>query len=44
VNVQGFQKCCLTSALVETDDNLWDDGKEDWNVRSKCEDGDDTDC
>jgi hypothetical protein len=43
--VQGFQKCCLTGTLDETDDKLWDDGKEDGNVRSKCEDGDiDTDC
>jgi len=44
--VKGFLKCCISSVLDETDDDkLWNDGKEDGNVRSECEGGEsDTDC
>jgi hypothetical protein len=44
--VKGFQKCCLSSILDDIDDDkLWNDSKEDGNVRSECEDVDsDTDC
>jgi len=44
--VKCFQKCCISSVLDETDeDKLWNDGKEDANVRGECEDGEsDTDC
>jgi hypothetical protein len=39
--VKDFQKCCTSSVLDETDDDkLWNDSKEDGNVRSECEDGD----
>jgi len=43
--VKGFQKCCISSTVDKTaDGKLWNDGKEDGNVRSECEDGDsDTD-
>jgi len=42
--VKGFQKCCISSVLDETDDDkLWNDGKEDWNVRSECEEDEGTD-
>jgi len=45
VTVKGFQKCCLSSILDDIDyDKLWNDGKEDGNVRRECEDEDsDTD-
>ena len=43
--MKGFQKCCISSAVDETDnDKLWNGGKEDGNVRSEFENGDsDTD-
>jgi hypothetical protein len=42
VDVKGFQKCCISSVLDETDeDKLWNDGKEDGNVRSKEDEGTD---
>ena len=46
MTVKGFQRCCISSVLDETDDDeLWNDGKEDGSVRSECEDGDsNTDC
>jgi hypothetical protein len=35
VTVKGFQKCSISSAVDETDDDkLWNDGKEDGNVRN----------
>jgi hypothetical protein len=44
VIVKGFEKCCISSALVETDDNmLWNGSEEDGGVRSQWgEEG--TDC
>ena len=42
--MKGFQKCCLSSVLGDIDDDkLWNDSKEDGNVRSECEDVD-SDC
>jgi hypothetical protein len=42
VTVKGFKKCCVCSALYETDDDmLWNGSEEDGNVRSGCE-GDDS--
>jgi len=42
--VKGFQKCCISSAVDEIDDDkLWNDGKEDGNVRSKHEEDESTD-
>jgi hypothetical protein len=45
VNVKGFKKCCITSAVGGTDDGmLWNGIKENENVRSECEEGEGTDC
>ena len=50
--VKGFKKPCISNAMDETDDVLWNGSEEDWNARSEseeddgigCEDGDsDTD-
>ena len=44
VTVKVFKKCCVSSALDEIDDDmLWNDSKEDGNVRSECEEDEDTD-
>jgi hypothetical protein len=43
VVVKGFKKCCMSSAVVKTDDNmLWNNSEEDGDVRSLWEEG--TDC
>jgi len=35
VTVKGFKKCCIFSAVDETDENmLWNNSEEDRNVRS----------
>ena len=45
VNVKGFKKCCVSSAVDETDDvMLWNGREEDGNVRSGCEGDEGTDC
>jgi hypothetical protein len=45
VNVKGFKKCCISNAMDETDDDmLWNDSDEDGNVRSECDEVEDTDC
>jgi len=46
LNVKGFKKCCVSSAVGGTDDDmLWNGSKEDGNVRSECEeDAAGTDC
>ena len=31
---EGFKKCCISNAMDGTDDMLWNDSKEDGNVRS----------
>ena len=37
--------CEGSSAVDGTDDNmLWNDSEEDWDVRSECEEYEDTDC
>ena len=42
---EGFQKCCLSSALDGTDDGiLWNGSEEVGNVRSVCEEHESTDC
>jgi hypothetical protein len=43
VIVEGFENCCISSAVDETDDALWDEIEEDGNVRSECEEGEDAD-
>jgi hypothetical protein len=37
VIVKGFKKCCISNAVDETDDMLWNDSEEDGDVRSECE-------
>jgi len=45
VSVKAFRKCCISSAVDETDnDMLWNGSEEDGNVRSKCEGDEGTDC
>ena len=42
---EGFKKCCITSAVDQTDDDtLWNDGEEDGNVTSERGEGEGTDC
>jgi hypothetical protein len=36
VNVKGFKKCCISSAVNRTDDMLWNGSEEDGNVNSVC--------
>jgi len=42
--VKSFKKCCICSAVQIDDDMLWDGSEEDRNVRSGCEENEDTDC
>ena len=40
VIVKGFQKCCISNAVDETDDGtLWNSSEEDGYVRSECKEG-----
>jgi hypothetical protein len=44
VIVKGCKKCCVSSAVDETDDGmLWNGSEEVRNVRSVCEEHDSTD-
>jgi hypothetical protein len=44
VTVKGFKKCCISSALDETDGVMWWNGSEgDGVIRSKCEEDEGTD-
>jgi hypothetical protein len=37
INVQDFKKCCVSSAVDGTDDDmLWGDSVDDEDVRSEC--------
>ena len=42
--MKGFKKCCISSAVDENDDVLWNGSEEDGDVRSQCEEDEDTDC
>jgi len=45
VTVKGFQKCCISSAVDWTDDNmLWNGSEDDGNVRSECDEDKGLDC
>jgi hypothetical protein len=45
VILKGVKKCCISSAVDGTEDGmLWNDGAEDGNVRSECEEDEGTDC
>jgi hypothetical protein len=44
LNVTGFKNCCISNEVDGTnDDMLWNDSEEDGDVRSECEEGEDTD-
>jgi hypothetical protein len=43
VIVKGFKKCCVSSAVDEIDDMLWNGSEMDGNVRSECEEDEGTD-
>ena len=37
--MKGVEKCCISYALDETDDDmLWNGNEQDGNVRNECED------
>ena len=41
--MKGFKKCCLSSAVDETDDDmLWKGSEEDRNMRTECEEDEST--
>jgi len=42
-DLKGFKKCCISTALDETD-RLWNGSEEDGNVRSECQEDADTNC
>jgi hypothetical protein len=43
--MKGFKKCCISNAMDGTeDDMLWNDSKEDGDVRSNREEEEGTDC
>jgi hypothetical protein len=44
VIVKGFKKCCISSAIDETEDMLLNMSEEGGNVRSECEKDEGTDC
>jgi hypothetical protein len=44
VNVKGFKKCCISTAMDETDDMLWNGTEEDGNVRREWKEDESTDC
>ena len=41
--MKGLKKCCISKAVGGTD-MFWNDSEEDGNVRSECEEDEDTDC
>ena len=44
-NLKGCEKCCISSAVDEADDDmLWNSSEEDGNVRGECEEVGGTDC
>jgi hypothetical protein len=43
--VKGFKKCCIYSAVDGTDDGmLWNVSEEDGDVKSVCQEDEDTEC
>ena len=44
-NVKGFQKCCMSSVVDGTDDDmLWNGSEEGGSVRTECEEDEGTGC
>ena len=44
MTVKGFKKCCISTAMGETDNMLWNGGEEEGNVTSECEEDESADC
>jgi hypothetical protein len=45
VTVKGFKKCCISSAVYQTDDNmLWNGSEVGGNIKSLCEEDEGMDC
>ena len=45
VTVEGVKKCCISSVMDRTDNDMLRNGtEEDWNVSSECEEGEGADC
>ena len=45
VTVKGFKKCCISTAVDETDDKmLWNGSEDEGNARSECEEDGDINC
>ena len=45
MTVKGFQQCCTSNAVDETDDDmLWKGSEEDENFRSVCEGDEGAEC
>ena len=43
--MKGCKKCCISSALDETDDDmLWNGSEQDGDVSGECEEDEGTDC
>jgi len=44
-NANGFKKCCISTAIDETDGDMWRNGcDEDADVSSECEEEEGADC
>jgi len=43
VTVNGFKKCCTSSAVDETD-MLWNGSEEERNIRNECEEDEGNEC
>jgi hypothetical protein len=41
---KGCKKCCISTAMDETDDVLWNGSEEVGNIRSESKDDEGTDC
>jgi hypothetical protein len=44
VTVKGFKMYCVSNTVDETNDILWNGSVEVWNIRSECEEDEDTNC
>jgi len=42
--VTSCKKCCISGAVDESDDMMWNGSEEDQDVRSECEEDEGTDC
>jgi hypothetical protein len=44
VILKGFKKCCISNAVDETDNMLWNDSEDEVGIVSACEKDEGTDC